>query len=177
MRIINKVFTSVEETLVVVGLAFMTVMNFVNVVSRYLFTNSFSFTEELTVTAFVWITMLGVAIGFKRYAHLGMSYFVDLMPRRMRAVMALLSMVCSFVMVLVMGYVSIEIIRSQITLNATTPAMEMPLYYQSLALPIGAIFILVRVLQAGWSHYRSILAGDMHAATTEEAATAEGGEM
>lgn len=177
MRIINKLFTCIEETMVVVGLAFMTVINFVNVVSRYFFTNSFSFTEELTVTAFVWITMLGVAIGFKRYAHLGMSYFVDMMPRKMRAFMALFSMACALIMVFAMAYVSIEIIQNQIALNATTPAMEMPVYYQSLALPIGAIFILVRIVQAGWTMCRRILSGDEHAGTTEESATVEGGEM
>ncbi|MCD8138918.1 MAG: TRAP transporter small permease [Planctomycetaceae bacterium] len=176
MKTIDKLFTSIEETLVVVGLAFMTVMNFINVVSRYLFTNSFSFTEELTVTVFVWITMLGVAVGFKRYAHLGMSYFVDMMPRNLRAAMALFSMACSLVMVFVMGYISIEMIQSQIALNARTPAMEMPVYVQSLAIPIGAIFVLVRIIQSGLIRYRRIRAGDDNAATTEEAATAEGGE-
>lgn len=177
MRTLNRLFTGIEETLVVVGLAFMTVMNFVNVVSRYLFTNSFSFTEELTVTAFVWITMLGVAIGFKRYAHLGMSYFVDMMPRKLRAFMALLSMVCAFVMVLCMAYISIEIIQGQIALKATTPAMEMPVYYQSLAIPVGGIFILVRIIQAGLALYRKILAGDDFTGTTAEEATVKGGEL
>ena len=59
----------IEETIIVLLLAFMCIMNFINVIFRYLFASSFSFTEELTVMAFVWVTMMGIATGYKRCGH------------------------------------------------------------------------------------------------------------
>ena len=50
MRKINKLFDFLEEFLLVVILAVMIVMNFLNVVFRYLLPQSpFSYTEELTL--------------------------------------------------------------------------------------------------------------------------------
>jgi len=77
LNIIDKIINHIEEILIVIMMAYMTIMNFINVLGRYVFSASFSFTEELTVTVFVWVTMLGIALGFKRNVHLGMSFVVD----------------------------------------------------------------------------------------------------
>ncbi|MCC8166473.1 MAG: TRAP transporter small permease [Planctomycetes bacterium] len=159
MKILGKLLDYLEEGLIVIGLAFMTVMNFVNVVSRYLFTNSFSFTEELTVLAFVWISMLGVATGFKRYAHLGMSYFVDFFPRRGRAFMALFASFCSLVMIVIMIQEGAIMVQGQIDLDAKTPALGMPVMWQGLAIPVGGVFIALRILQSGWKKFWDIWSG------------------
>ena len=87
LDIFFKILDYAEETFIVLCLAFMSIMNFINVVSRYCFSNSFSFTEELTVMAFVWITMFGVAAGYKRCAHLGMSYIVERFPKKGQAIL------------------------------------------------------------------------------------------
>ena len=164
MRTLLKAFNYLEEGLIVLCLAFMTGMNFINVVSRYCFTNSFSFTEEITVITFVWVSMLGIAAGFRRVAHLGMSYFVELAPKKTQARMALLSMVCSLTMVGFMVLEGITMVDNQIMLGAKTAALEIPLAFQGLAIPVGGVFIAFRALQAGFSEYKRIsaeaLAGD-----------------
>lgn len=148
MRILGKAFDYLEETLIVIGLAFMTVMNFVNVVSRYCFANSFSFTEELTVLAFVWISMLGIATGFKRYSHLGMSYFVDMFPKRLKALMSLFYLICALIFMYVMLRYGVEVVKSQIRLDVRTPALGLPAICQSLAMPVGGAFIIIRIIQS-----------------------------
>lgn len=136
----------------------MTAMNFINVVSRYCFTNSFSFTEEITVITFVWVSMLGIAAGFRRVAHLGMSYFVELTPKKTQAYMALFSMVCSLVMIFFMVYEGYTMVDNQIMLGAKTAALEIPLAIQGLAIPVGGAFIALRALQAGFSEFKRISA-------------------
>lgn len=155
---ILKLFDFLEEGLIVLCLAFMTAMNFINVVSRYCFTNSFSFTEEITVITFVWVSMLGIAAGFRRVAHLGMSYFVELAPKKIQAYMALFSMACSLAMIVFMVLEGITMVENQIMLGAKTAALEIPLAFQGLAIPVGGAFIGLRALQAGISEYRRIAA-------------------
>lgn len=147
--LLGKAFDYLEETLIVIGLAFMTCMNFINVVSRYLFTNSFSFTEELTIMAFVWISMLGIAAGYKRYAHLGMSYFVEKFPPKGQSILVLFSMLCSVVTMIIMIKYGVEMVQGQIMLNSRTPALQLPSSMQGLAIPVGGVFIAIRSLQAG----------------------------
>ncbi|MDR1978881.1 MAG: TRAP transporter small permease [Synergistaceae bacterium] len=156
---LTKAFDYLEESLIVLGVAFMTIMNFTNVVSRYCFTNSFSFTEEITIMTFVWVSMLGIAAGFKRMSHLGMNYFVEKLPAKMQAPMMLLSMFCSLAMISVMIYEGIEMVDGQIMLGAKTPALHLPLAAQGLAIPVGGLFIAVRILIAGWTEFKRLSAG------------------
>lgn len=143
----------IEETVIVFLLAFMSIMNFANVFSRKLLSSSFSFTEELTVMAFVWVTMLGIAVGYKKFAHLGMSYFIEMLPRRGQAIMALFSMLCSLVMIVILVQYGVQMVQGQIALNARTPAMQLPTAMQGLSIPVGGIFIAIRTLQAGVTQF------------------------
>ena len=158
MQKLLKAFDYLEEGLIVLCLAFMTGMNFINVISRYCFTNSFSFTEEITVITFVWVSMLGISAGFRRFAHLGMSYFVELTPKKYQAYMALFSMACSLIMIFFMVYEGYTMVENQLMLNAKTAALEIPLAFQGLAIPIGGLFIACRALQAGFAQYKMLSA-------------------
>jgi C4-dicarboxylate transporter DctQ subunit len=130
-------------------MAYMAIMNFLNVVFRYCFASSFSFTEELTITVFVWVTMLGVAAGFKRYAHLGMSFVVDLFHGKAKAMFALFGVVCSLIFMVLVFYYGIVMVLGQIGMGATTPVLQMPQAVQGLSMPVGAAFVIIRIIQAG----------------------------
>lgn len=168
MKIVFKILDYIEETLIVILLAFMTIMNFVNVVSRYLLANSFSFTEELTVMAFVWASMLGIATGYKKYSHLGMSFVVDQFPPKGQAVFVLLSMVCSLATMCFMVYLGFEMVSNQIMLKSMTPALRLPSAMQGLAMPVGGLFIAVRSLQAGILEFLRLWRGQKPKAGEEQ---------
>ena len=72
-----RIFDKIEEILAAACLIVMTILTFANVVARYLFSASFSFSEEITTYLFVLLSMLGTAIAAKRRAHLGLSIVTD----------------------------------------------------------------------------------------------------
>ena len=149
MKLLSTLLARLEEFILVALFAFMAVMNFLNVVCRYCFASSFSFTEEVTITAFVWVSMVGIAVGYKRLAHLGMSFLVDHMPKKVQPFMALLSMICSGVLILLLYKYGSEMVFNQIRLGSKTPALGMPMYIQGLSIPVGAIFCLIRAVESG----------------------------
>lgn len=155
-----KIINNIEEYIIVVIMAYMTVMNFVNVLARYVFSASFSFTEELTVTAFVWVTMLGIAIGFKRNAHLGMSFVVDQFHGKAKAVFVVLSAVMSFLFMGVLLIYGMEMVEGQITMASTTPVLGMPQYVQGLSIPVGAFFVLLHVIESNYVELKKLLNED-----------------
>ena len=150
MRTLIKILDKFEEAVLVVGLSFMAAMNFANVFSRYLLANSFSFTEELTMIVFVWMTMFGIAVGYKRYAHLGMSFVSDNVPGKARAIMALFWTACSFIAMALMVQYGITMCQGLIRLGVKTPALDIPSTTQGLAIPVGGVFICIRILQSGY---------------------------
>ena len=148
MKVLSTLLARLEEFILVALFAFMAVMNFLNVVCRYCFASSFSFTEEVTITAFVWVSMVGIAVGYKRLAHLGMSFLVDNMPKKVQPFMALLSMICSVVLILLLYKYGSEMVSNQIRLGSKTPALGMPMYIQGLSIPVGAVFCLIRAVES-----------------------------
>ncbi|MCI8866952.1 MAG: TRAP transporter small permease [Anaerotignum sp.] len=156
MRFVLGIWSKLEEFILVILFAFMAVMNFINVVFRYCFSQSFSFTEEITITAFVWVSMIGIAAAYKRLAHMGMSFFVENMPKKIQPFMALLSMLCSVVlMVLLMKY-GADMVSNQIRLNSRTAALNMPMWVQGLSIPIGSFFCIIRSIEAGIGEFKRL---------------------
>lgn len=143
----NYFLDKIEKVAIILCFAFMTAMNFINVVSRKFFANSFSFTEELTIMAFVWITMLGISAGYKKHAHLGMDYLVSKFSEKGRKIFIILSSVCSFILAIVMIYYGIGMVKNQIALKSATPALGLPSAFQGASIPLGGLLILFRVIE------------------------------
>ncbi len=149
MKQADTIFSYVEKGIIIFLLIFMTIINFVNVASRYVFARSMSFSEELTLIAFIWVSMLGTAAAYRRGAHLGMGLITEYLPPRWLAWFSLFATVCSTGFIVTLFCYGIDLIQSQILLKATTPALALPAWVESSAIPVGCVLILVRVLQFG----------------------------
>ena len=143
---LDKFVNNLEEIIIYIMMAYMTIMNFLNVLARYVFSASFSFTEELTVTVFVWVTMMGIALGFKRNVHLGMSFVVDHCHGKTKALLILFSGLCSLAFTAILLIYGTQMVQDQMTMGSTTPVLGMPQYVQGLAMPVCAVFIAYHVI-------------------------------
>ena len=95
-----------EEVLGALILSIMLVVTFANVVTRYLITYPLAFTEEITISMFVWIVLLGTSIAFRRNAHLAMTFFYDLMPRSLKKFCFIISTAVSLTLTVQIGRAS-----------------------------------------------------------------------
>ncbi|WP_299819684.1 TRAP transporter small permease [uncultured Jannaschia sp.] len=78
--------TRLTEMAMVILLAGMAMMVFVNVVLRYGLNSGITFSEELSRYFFVWLTFIGAVITFKENAHIGVETMVRLFGRRGRLI-------------------------------------------------------------------------------------------
>ncbi len=53
---------------------------FTQVVFRYIFNNSLSWSEELIRFLFVWLTFLGGALAINNKSHIAVEFFIELLP-------------------------------------------------------------------------------------------------
>lgn len=134
----------------VISLGLMLILNFTNVVSRYLLGTSLSFTEEITTNLFVWSCFIGASAAAKRGAHLGFDLLLMYMPKKASRIVSALVTLLTLSMFALLFVLSFDMIETQIMLKQETPALGWPEWVISLAITVGAFFCFVRFAQAGW---------------------------
>lgn len=144
MHIIDKI----EEFVAIVCMVIMTILTFANVVARYVFSASFSFSEEITTYLFVLLSLIGTAIAVKRRAHLGLTILTDVVDPKTRKVMHIIGYLFATAFSGAIFYYGIFMVMSQKQLGQVTANMQWPEWVFGSFVPIGAFFVIVRFVQA-----------------------------
>ena len=161
LKISSKQFLNhFEESLAAVVLGLMATIAFVNVLSRYFFHYSFSFTEELEVVGFVWITVIGASIGFRQGSQLAVNIFVKMFPKKIRIGLSIFSGILGLILFGVLFYYSLNQIGFEIKYNTRSPSMNWPQYLYTLSIPIGSVLIVFRIVQATLLSIKKELKGE-----------------
>jgi len=130
----------VIKYLVMVAFGVMSILIVLQVFFRYVLGASLSFSEELARFLFIWSTMLGAAMCFKRRSHIGFNLLIEYLPRGVKKyaglVTSLLSMVF-FVTIIIYGFKVVGI-----TMGQTSPAMGVPMGYIYLSIPVAGVIMV-----------------------------------
>jgi TRAP-type C4-dicarboxylate transport system permease small subunit len=143
-----------EEALCAGLLLLLAVLAFANIVVRYLSNFSFAFTEELEVSGLVYLTFFGAAAAFRRGLHIGLSFLYERFPRNARRLALLVSAALSVFVFLVLIYFSIQEIQVEVKLNVLSEALVIPQWIYTLALPVGSILVIIRVIERAWAIFK-----------------------
>ncbi len=93
----GRVINEIEETLIALILAAMTLITFVNVVMRYVFNGNVLWALESTVFLFAWLVLIGASYCVKVNAHLGVDAVVRLFPKHLQKAVTVLAVLCCIV--------------------------------------------------------------------------------
>lgn len=88
---LTDLFYRFLEILLVLMLAAMALMVFVNVVLRYAANSGIDLSEELSRYFFVWITFIGAVVAHREHLHLGVETLVAHLGRRWRLILMAVS--------------------------------------------------------------------------------------
>jgi len=152
--VIGRFYKNMEEVAGVILLAFMSVLAFINVITRYFIHYSFAFTEEVEVACLVWLTMLGAAAGFRRGIHLGFDLLAFRFPRLGKNVLYPLASVLTVITVSVLIWLSLLQIRDERELKIATEAVGILQWWYTLAIPVGGLLTIFRIIEATWQTLR-----------------------
>lgn len=78
----------IEYMMVVLVFAF-TALIFVQVVSRYVFNNTVTWSEQAGRYLFIWLVFLGLPILYRHGEHVGFTMVVEKMPRKVQSVIGI----------------------------------------------------------------------------------------
>lgn len=92
-RIINEL----EEGIISLLLASMTLLVFVEVVLRFGFNTGLLWAQELTLLLSAWMVLFGVSYGIKVGSHIGVDAVVRILPRKTRRIVSIIACVLALV--------------------------------------------------------------------------------
>lgn len=134
-----------EEWLTAIILALLIVLVCAGVLSRYLFTWSLSFTEELTRYLLIWLSCLGFSAGVARGETIQFQWPARI-SNRFKALRRWVGILTGALFSLILLGSSIQNIHLQWRYDQMTSVMGWPIVWVSAALPVAAVFYFFRLL-------------------------------
>ena len=146
-NIFFKIFNHIEESILCCTFTVMTVVCFVQVLTRYIFHYSMPWSEELLRGLFVWSSCLGISLGFRTRSHMGVDAIVGLFPKKLKNIISMVSYLIVIAFCVAIIYYSFGVTYQQFTTGQKTIAMGLPIWIISISLIIGFALTIVRVIQ------------------------------
>ncbi len=130
----------------------MTISTLCGVFLRYITSNPLSWTEEFARYAMIWMGLLAISMGVKRYSHLGVSFFYNLLHPTVRKTLTIIInilIIFFFVIMLIYGWDMTKNGHSQIS-----PALKMHMSYILVVVPIASAISIYHSLILLWESFR-----------------------
>lgn len=139
---------TVEEILGAALMIGMVVILFIQVVSRFVFSNSLSWSEEISRYMFIWLIYLCLGVVALRGEHIVIDVLVLRMEPRLRRVFHTIALVIALLLNVFLLFVAADIAHSIQQIGQTSAALSLPMWTVYAALPVGMLIAILRTIQA-----------------------------
>lgn len=147
MKKIFDIVDKFEKYAIFVLLLIMTILIFIQVVFRFVFHNSLTWTEELARYLLVWSTFIGASLGVKKGAHIGVEAFKLVLPPKAKRFVEYISIIFCLGFCGVVFKESIVILSKQLSTGQTSPAIGIPMWVPYLAITVGTFLMMFRFIE------------------------------
>lgn len=144
MQAFERYFLSANRWALILLLAAMSVIIFVNVALRYLTSQSLEWAEEVSRHMMIWLTFLGAGPVLRYGGHIAVENLQDALPRAGGIAMRVL------VAALLFGFFGFMVwygwLYMERTMFQTTAVTQIPFAWIYAAMPIGGLLLIVHFL-------------------------------
>ncbi len=149
----SELIVRLDEIVTGVLLAVLVVIVALQVLFRYLFYQPMGWTEEAGRYAFIWLSLLGAAVGVKYRAHFGFDVVVRTVPPPYRTALRLL--IDSVGAIFSAAFMWFGAYLVVFTAHQTSPGLGVPMAVPYLAVPIAGGLMTVYFVRNVWTDLRS----------------------
>jgi C4-dicarboxylate transporter DctQ subunit len=142
MKFLNRL----DEWLIAILLAAMTLLTFSQVVMRYIFNSGFTWAVELTSILFAGMIFIGISYGVRVGAHIGVDAVIRLLNPKARRVTSIVAvLLCLLYAGLVIYGASIYVLKMR---SAGIELEDLPIqmWIVRAVLPVGFLLLVIRFL-------------------------------
>ena len=161
MQTFERILLGTNRWALILLLAAMAVIIFINVALRYLTNASLEWAEEVARYLMIWLTFLGAGPVLRYGGHIAVENLQDALPKPLAVALRVL------VAALLLGFFGFMVwygwLYMQRTMFQMTPVTQIPFAYVYSAMPIGGVLLIANLLLVvrGYTQDRSF-AADAH---------------
>ena len=137
-----------EEGLIALLMAAMTVVAFAQVVARYAFNYSFVWALELNGVLFAWLIFLGMSYGVRVGAHIGIDALVKTLGPRTARALGMVAAGLGIVYALIVAVGGWQYVRKMYDVGIEMQDLPVPQWLPRTILPLGFALLALRFVQA-----------------------------
>jgi len=135
-----------DEWLIAILLAAMTLLTFSQVVMRYVFNSGFTWAVEMTTVLFAGMIFIGISYGVRVGAHIGVDALVKLLPNKLRRAVSILAVLLCLVYAGMVIYGSMQYVLKMKEAGIELEDMAIPMWIVRAILPLGFVLLVLRFL-------------------------------
>jgi TRAP-type C4-dicarboxylate transport system permease small subunit len=142
----TRVPLALEDVLAAVCMGVLALITFANVVLRYLTDQSIAWTEEISISMMVIMTLAAAAAAVARERHIRIDYFLERGSPRRRRLLALIATGTIVVFFVAMAVLSGRVVWDEYRFGETSPGIGVPTWWYTIWLPVLSVAIALRGL-------------------------------
>ena len=139
-----------EEWMITFLMAAMTLLTFMQVVSRYVFNYSFGWVLEGTGVMFAWLIFIGMSYGVRVGAHIGVDAFIRMLGKKSARMVATIATVLCLVYAVIVAYGSTQYVYKMYVVGIEMQDIPIQSWIPRIILPLGFLLLALRFLQVLW---------------------------
>ncbi len=147
MKAIKWLDEKLEESFLVASLIATVTIIFAQVIMRYVFKNSLSWSEELARYIFLYQIWVGASYAVKRSSHLRIEIIKSKLSPRNQLLFDNFALLIWLIFVLFLASKSFELTSMIFKRGQLSPAMRIPMGYAYASVPIGSALMSIRLVQ------------------------------
>lgn len=148
LGMINDKVEKVEEYCITYLLMIMSTVIFLQIIMRYVFNNSLTWSEEFAILSMMWITWIGSSYGVKKNIHLRVTVFVDMLPEKYRIAAYIVIDVVWMLFSIVMVVMGIRMVKMSYIGQRMSPALDVPMYLIYCSVVVGCILMSLSLVSS-----------------------------
>jgi TRAP-type C4-dicarboxylate transport system permease small subunit len=119
---------------------------FIQVLARYVFHHSFSYSEEIVRYLFIWATFLGIAVAFKQREHIAVTLLPANFRERFASPLSWIFKAGAVFFLGILAWHGVQCAKMQWLTKQTSAALGWPIIWVTLSIPMGALLSIWMVL-------------------------------
>ncbi len=136
----------IEDWLTVIVMALLALITFLNVLVRYFTSQSFAWTEEISVFLMIVLALVAGSASVARNRQIRIEYFSDSGPEWRQRALARFGALMVFVLFFLIAVLSARVVWDDFRFGETSPGIGVPQWWYTIWLPVMSVAIAGRAL-------------------------------
>lgn len=147
MKVIRWLDEHLEEYMIAILTAIMTVLLFLQVLFRFVLNLPLAWVEEISLYSMVWLCYFGCSLAIKKREHLKMEIITNFLKPKAKKIFDIISLVLFFAFAIFVLYHVTLLTADILSRGQVTAVLEIPKWIPYAGVPVAFLLMLVRMIQ------------------------------